>query len=836
MPKKESILKRHFKQMLKSSSSNNNNGSTADMGSGPTSQKKKKRKHNNSSDTDMKTLSEAQKEKQLSEEENYDEEYNHDDEIGDEYNEEYENDENYDQEYEENHDDDMHEENASWSTTSPQDNISSNSSKNKENSNSKSVTEPTRIQHAILPPKPKPLHRIDLGKKWSALNNPPIHSELLSIIHDDFKFTHMSPVQENTIPLLLNNKDVVVQALTGSGKTLAFVIPIFQYILTRQFEGKVPTEEEMATRRKNVYSIVLLPTRELARQVYDVANKFASKTNLIVKLFIGGEERETLQPASEFSQSSTDKISKLESSFLDCNIAIGTPGRMLDYLKSKLLKVKLLEILIIDEADIILNMGFRQQVDDILSHLPKQRRTGLFSATQTSELDDLVRSGLRNPMKVTAVETHESSGSDKKKATVPSQLTNFYMYCDYRQKLNYLIHLLKNDDPIPSGNSIIVYFLTCACVDFYSKLFREILGKKDLQSIQLFSLHGQMVQKRRNAEHQSFKTACEEISKQHESNISNETSNESSNTTTNVSNSKKAVLFCTDVAARGLDFPSISTIIQFDAPTNPDQFVHRVGRTARMGKEGQSILFLARFENDYIDYLEFKKIHMHELVASQNMISHNYTNKETLKNIILSDRDIFEKGEEALKSFVRSYKEHQLTYIFKFDKLRFDQLLEAYCVLKRPTIREIKQQMEKIVLPFAKDIADPDTIPYKDVRREKSRLERLKKQEENKQLLEERKKEQLKEQKEQKKNSVNYLKDKVRNRSDLSSREKKQIYNRIENHEFNEEAMLLKRLKRKEISEEEYEELTGESKMEEEILKKLSERKRKQLQTQFKKK
>ena len=549
-----------------------------------------------------------------------------------------------------------------------------------------------------------------------------------------------------------------------------------------------------------------------------------------MKLFIGGEERETLQPASEFSQTSKDKLSKLESSFLDCNIAIGTPGRMLDYLKSKLLKVKHLEILIIDEADIILNMGFRQQVDEILSHLPKQRRTGLFSATQTSELDDLVRSGLRNPMKVTAVESHDS-GNDKKKVTVPSQLTNFFLYCDYRQKLNYLIHLLKNDDPIPSGNSVIVYFLTCACVDFYSKLFREILGKKDLQSIQLFSLHGQMVQKRRNAEHQSFKTACEEISKQQEA--SSETSNETLPTPTH---NKKAVLFCTDVAARGLDFPSISTIIQFDAPTNPDQFVHRVGRTARMGKEGQSMLFLARSENDYIDYLEFKKIQMHELRPSQNMISQNYVNKETLKKVIQSDRDIFEKGEEALKSFVRSYKEHQLSYIFKFDKLRFDQLLEAYCVLKRPTIREIKQQMEKIVLPFAKDIIDPDAIPYKDVRREKSRLERMKKQEENKQLLEERKKEHIKEQKEQKKNSVNYLKDKVRNRSDLSSREKKQIYNRIENHEFNEEAMLLKRLKRKEITEEEYEELTGESKMEEEILKKLSERKRKQLQSQFKKK
>ncbi|EFC38597.1 predicted protein [Naegleria gruberi] len=617
----------------------------------------------------------------------------------------------------------------------------------------------------------------------------------------------MSPVQENTIPLLLNNKDVVVQALTGSGKTLAFIIPIFQYIIARQFEGKIPSMEEMMPRRKNVYSIVLLPTRELARQVYDVACKFAPKTNLNVKLFIGGEERETLQPATGFDSSEKSGLNASENLFLDCNIAIGTPGRILDYLNSKLLKVRCLEILIIDEADIILNMGFRQQVDQILSHLPKQRRTGLFSATQTSELDDLVRSGLRNPMKVAASEHAEN----KKKATVPSQLANFYMYCDYRQKLNYLIHLIKNDDPIPSGNSVIVYFLTCAAVDFFSKLLKEVLGKNE-ETIQLFSLHGQMVQKRRNAEHQSFKEACENIAKQLDQSVV----------------SKKAVLFCTDVAARGLDFPNIATIVQFDAPTNPDQFVHRVGRTARMGKEGQSLLFLSKPEHDYIDYLTFKKISMHELEPTDEMKKTNYVNKDVLKKIIKSDRDVFEKGEEALKSFVRSYKEHQCSYIFKFAKLRFDQLLEAYCILTKPTIREIKQQMESIKLPF-EDI-DINSIPYKDARREKARKERLKKQEENEKIWEEKRLQKIAEKKEEKKSSVNYLKDKVRNRSDISTHEKKRLYNQLENQQFNDEALLLKRLKRGKISEEEYERLSGESKLEGEIMKKLSERKRKQLQ------
>ena len=680
--------------------------------------------------------------------------------------------------------------------------------------------QPPKPSKNFLIPKSKSNQRIDLGKEWSALKNPSILPELLSIIHDDFGFKNMSPVQETTIPLLLNNKDVVVQALTGSGKTLAFVLPIFQYVMAQKFDSKVPTAEEMATKKKNVYSIIMLPTRELARQVYEVANKFASKTNFIVKLFIGGEERETSKPATEFisqAGSGNENVSAADSTFLDCNIAIGTPGRLLDYLNSKLLKVRTLEILVIDEADIILNMGFRQQVDQILSYLPKQRRTGLFSATQTSELDELVRSGLRNPMKVTA---NENEGNEKKKATVPSQLTNLFIYCDYTQKLNYVMHLLKNDEPMESGNSIIIYFLTCACVDYFHKVLKQLLGKKE-ETIQLFSLHGQMVQKRRNAEHLSFKEACENIAAQKVNSSESQPS-------------KKAVLLCTDVAARGLDFPNISTIVQFDAPTNPDQFVHRVGRTARMGREGQSLLFLSKSESDYIDYLSIKKIQMHELEPTDLMLQHNFVDKESMKKIIKSDRDIFEKGEEALKSFVRSYKEHQCSYIFKFNKLRFDHLLEAFSIMNKPTIREMKQQVEELTLPYS-DI-DIDSIPYKDDRREKARKERLKKQVELEKEREERKKALVKEHREQKKTSVNYLKDKVRNRSDLSSREKKQIYNRIENHEFNEEALMLKRLKRGKISQKEYDELTGESKMEEDILKKLSERTRKQYASQFKKK
>ncbi|KAL9654268.1 hypothetical protein ABK040_010300 [Willaertia magna] len=645
---------------------------------------------------------------------------------------------------------------------------------------------------------------IGIGKEFKELNNI-VNSTLLSVIENDFQFKYMSPVQENTIPLLLSNKDTVVQAITGSGKTLAFVVPLFQHILNQRFNNEIPNEETMKERKKNVFGIVLLPTRELAKQVYQVAVQFAQKTNFIIKLFIGGEEREEIDINDEDDSSN----------FINCNIAIATPGRLLDYLNSKLLNVKQLEILILDEADVILNMGFRQQLDLILSHLPKQRRTGLFSATQTSELDDLIRAGLRNPVRI--VVSERSNLNNSKATAVPSQLTNYYISLPYHQKLNTLIHLLLDDNPKKVGNSVIVYFLTCACVSYFTALMKLIIQQRNKESdVSLFSLHGRMVQKRRNKEHEGFRSLCESV-------MNND----------NKEKNKKAVLFCTDVAARGLDFPSVSTIIQFDAPVNPDQFVHRVGRTARMGKKGQSILFISPSERDYIDYLSLKKIHMKEITI-KSPFKKDYINHDILENIIKKDREIFEKGEEALASFIRSYKEHQCNYIFRFQKLRYDQLFETYSVLNKPKFKEIKDVIQEQPLPFPN--LDPLTIPYKDEAKEKNRQKKLKQEEERLAQKKRKKKEdELDEEgnKKKKKESLYELKQKIRNRKDIKTSKKKYIYSALEHEEVINEARLLKLLRNGKISMEEYERRSGEKDLEEEIMKQLSTKKRKQLTSKY---
>ena len=194
---------------------------------------------------------------------------------------------------------------------------------------------------------------------------------------EEHGFTHTTPVQQATIPRLLKHQDVVVQAATGSGKTLAFLVPLFEVIGRR----------EDALRPKQVGAIIVEPTRELALQVHAVAVQLAAALpSLTLALMVGGTD--ILHSMTEFRENGG-------------HVLIGTPGR-LDDLMTRLpeMHLKELDLLVLDEADRLLDMGFEVTLNAILARLPKQRRTGLFSATQTAEVLQLVRAGLRNPVKV----------------------------------------------------------------------------------------------------------------------------------------------------------------------------------------------------------------------------------------------------------------------------------------------------------------------------------------------------------------------------------------------------------------------------------------------------
>lgn len=263
-------------------------------------------------------------------------------------------------------------------------------------------------------------------------------------------------------------------------------------------------------------------------------------------------------------------------------IVIGTPGRILDlHKRCPLFKFNKLEVLVLDEADTLLDMGFKDTINQIMSLLPKQRRTGLFSATQTKELKDLVRAGMRNPVSINVRVSYDKTGdteTQRKKLQLMAQqqatpvtLSNYFKVCNYDDRPGELIKFLQNH----LENKIIVFCATCACVDYFSTVFNGLRKKDELipTHFTVLGFHGKMIQKKRSLLYKKFVSATH------------------------------GVMFSTDVAARGIDIPDVDWIVQLAAPKDPNFFVHRVGRTARAGRRGGALLFVTPEEQAYVNLL-----------------------------------------------------------------------------------------------------------------------------------------------------------------------------------------------------------------------------------------
>lgn len=390
-------------------------------------------------------------------------------------------------------------------------------------------------------------------------------------------------MQKATIPLFLSHKDVVVEAVTGSGKTLAFLLPVLE-ILSRkivQNSGRHDSTE--------LGAIVLAPTRELATQIHKVLLELCQDDykHLTSKLLIGGSD--IVHDIQDLQRTGC------------VNIIISTPGRLADILNRNLLNTKSLEILILDEADRLLNLGFEQTITSILERIPKQRRTGLFSATMSDALSELIRTGLRNPVKITVKVESSLTGEEQK---LPETLTTYYLTCEYESRLPFILSLLL---PESSMKKFIIYFGTCASVDYFASALPLIL--KGTESPALFALHGKMESRKRTRIYQQFLA------------------------------SERAVLLCTDLAARGLDFQDIDLVIQYEAPQDPTTFVHRCGRTARSGRMGQALVLLGQSEESYVSFLLNRQIPLrqydHETPKDSLFLK--------LREINSQDRDLFEK-------------------------------------------------------------------------------------------------------------------------------------------------------------------------------------------------
>ncbi|KAI9510838.1 DEAD-domain-containing protein [Russula earlei] len=514
---------------------------------------------------------------------------------------------------------------------------------------------------------------------WSSLPIP-LTEWILDVIQS-MGHAQMTPVQASTIPLFMQNKDVVVEAVTGSGKTLAFVIPILERIIRR----------EKKFTRNEIGALVISPTRELASQIHSVFSFFLSSQPPSTPS-TDDDASQTLSdgplpPALLLVSSSQSSPAQDVERFLKhgSDIIIGTPGRVEEFLLGKgktTVSTKELEVLVLDEADRILDLGFQQSLTNILSRLPKQRRTGLFSATMTDAdaMSELVRAGLRNPARIVVKvqakrpsaigDTLVDSGDVQHERRIPPGLTIFGLICHHSEKLVQLMRVILYETRQHQLTRFILYFATGASVDYFYRILPLFLP----ETVQLFSLHGHLTPSVRTRTLNSFANSISTAE-------------------------APSLLLATDVAARGLDIPDVDAVVQFDPPTDAKAFSHRCGRTARAGKQGRAWVLLADQEHQYLDFLSIRKIpvkrhdRLRENAAKPSDEPEGQTASRylaTIRNHLLQDRALHDLSTKAFVSFIRAYSKHEASFIFPMKSLDFVGVAESYGLLRLPRMPELK--------------------------------------------------------------------------------------------------------------------------------------------------
>ncbi|XP_073818151.1 probable ATP-dependent RNA helicase pitchoune isoform X2 [Musca autumnalis] len=435
-------------------------------------------------------------------------------------------------------------------------------------------------------------------------------------------FSEMTEIQAKSLPPLLEGRDLVGAARTGSGKTLAFLIPAVELIYKLRF---MP--------RNGTGVIIISPTRELSMQTFGVLKELMTYHHHTYGLVMGGSNR----------QVENEKLSK------GVNILVATPGRLLDHLQnSPDFLYKNLQCLVIDEVDRILEIGFEEELKQIVNLLPKRRQTMLFSATQTEKIDALSKLALKKEPIYVGVD-------DNKETATVSGLEQGYIVCPSEKRLLVLFTFLKKN----RKKKVMVFFSSCMSVKYHHELFNYI-------DLPVTSIHGKQKQTKRTT---TFFQFC---------------------------NASEGILLCTDVAARGLDIPQVDWIVQFDPPDDPKEYIHRVGRTARgTGSSGHALLMLRPEELGFLRYLKAAKVPLNEFEFSWNKIADIQLQLEKLisKNYFLN-----QSAKEAFKSYVRAYDSHQLKTIFDVNTLDLQAVAKSFGFLVPPVV-DLKVGAAKRVRP-----------------------------------------------------------------------------------------------------------------------------------------
>lgn len=427
-------------------------------------------------------------------------------------------------------------------------------------------------------------------------------------------YKSLTDIQSRAIGHALKGRDILGAAKTGSGKTLAFLVPVLENLYRKQWSDY-----------DGLGALILSPTRELAIQIFEVLRKIGRYHTFSAGLVIGGKSLREEQ----------ERLGRM-------NILVCTPGRMLQHLdQTALFDTFNLQMLVMDEADRILDMGFQRTVDAIIDHLPKQRQTMLFSATQTRKVSDLARLSLQDPEYVAV---HEAATS-----ATPSTLQQHYVVTPLPQKLDVLWSFIRSN----LKSKTLVFLSSGKQVRFVYECFRHLQP-----GIPLMHLHGRQKQGGRL------------------------------DITTKFSQAKHSVLFATDVAARGLDFPAVDWVIQLDCPEDSDTYVHRVGRTARYERDGRAVLFLDPSEEQgMLKRLEQKKVPIERINIKANK---QHSIKNQLQNMCFKDPELKYLGQKAFISYVKSIYVQKDKETFNVKALQLEDFAASLGLPGAPRIKFIK--------------------------------------------------------------------------------------------------------------------------------------------------
>ncbi|NP_001349517.1 DEAD-box ATP-dependent RNA helicase 32 [Zea mays] len=428
-------------------------------------------------------------------------------------------------------------------------------------------------------------------------------------------FTEMSEIQRAALPHALCGRDILGAAKTGSGKTLAFVIPLIEKLYRERWGPE-----------DGVGCIILSPTNDLAGQIFEVIKKVGQFHNFSGGVIVG--KRKGIEIEKE-------RVNSL-------NILVCTPGRLVQHFNETAnFDCSQLQLLVLDEADQILDHGFRNQVDAIISQIPKVRQTLLFSATQTKSVKDLARVSLRDPEYISV---HEEA-----RTATPDTLEQYAMIVPLEQKLNMLWSFIKRH----LNSKTIVFLSSVKQVKFVYEIFKKLRP-----GIPLKCMHGRMKHVVQQAIVADFNEAT-------------------------------SVLFSTDITSRGLDIKNVDWVVQVDCPENIDNYIHRVGRTARYNKKGKSLIFLCPEEEAMLEKLKATEskipIHIRKPKAEQlEQIS------QSIASVLVKFPNLQELGKRAFVTYLKAVYLQKDKKVFNLSRFSAEQFAAYAASLGLPVTPKIR--------------------------------------------------------------------------------------------------------------------------------------------------